>query len=165
MKATKEELLLKAKKRAREAFVVFEHREGSKLVDIKEIPSIIGSLGYNPTPVLLQEMQQQLLGQLPDDHSYIPLESFEDVAAKFIVEHEEAVVRDNYHTLLRAFRAFDPDRQGYIETDRFKEIICSKGDSFSQEECNSMIAFAADDLGRICYEEYAFKLATDGRSI
>jgi len=54
------EVVEATKKRVRDAVVLFEHKEGSKSVDIKEIPSLVRYLGVNPTGVQLTLITDQL---------------------------------------------------------------------------------------------------------
>jgi hypothetical protein len=54
------EVVEATKKRVRDAVTLFEHKEGSKTVDIKEIPSLVRYLGVNPTGVQLTHCLDQL---------------------------------------------------------------------------------------------------------
>lgn len=54
------EVVEATKKRVREAVTLFEHKEGSKSVDIKEIPTLVRYLGVNPTGVQLTQLTDQL---------------------------------------------------------------------------------------------------------
>ena len=47
--AKKAQALEALKKQICEKVILFEHKEGSKLVDLKEIPTLVRSLGYNPS--------------------------------------------------------------------------------------------------------------------
>ncbi|WIA41851.1 hypothetical protein OEZ86_009177 [Tetradesmus obliquus] len=127
---TKAEQLAESKKRVREAFIIFEHKEGSKLVDAKELPTIC-----------------------------------EGLIAAWLLESKDALQRDDYHTLLRAFKALDPDNTGYIEADTLEQLLGSCEDALSPEELNNMLSVSADDQGRVLYQEFALRLATDGRPI
>mmetsp|Transcript_28915 Transcript_28915/g.53124 ORF Transcript_28915/g.53124 Transcript_28915/m.53124 type:complete len:166 (-) Transcript_28915:183-680(-) len=159
---TKEE---KIRRRARESFILFEHKEGSRLVDIKDVPAAVRACGVNPTTVQMNMIIDQLAALNAENEmsSLIGLENFEMVVSNILLQHEAALFRDDYHSLLRAFRAFDPEGKGYIEVDQIKLIITTKGEPMTDDEVNKMVNFAADDQGRIYYEDYAQKLTTDGR--
>mmetsp|Transcript_7787 Transcript_7787/g.22162 ORF Transcript_7787/g.22162 Transcript_7787/m.22162 type:complete len:170 (-) Transcript_7787:68-577(-) len=153
-----------AKKRARDAFLVFEHREGSRLVDAKELPTVIRSLGINPSnaqcDAILNDMKNE------DGSALISIERFENVMAHALVEKQAEFHRDDYHRLVRAFRAFDTDQKGWINADLLKNLLLSRGDQFSADEVNHFLSVAVDeDTGKIYYEDYAMALATDGRDI
>lgn len=154
------------KKRVREAVVLFEHKEGSKLVDLKDIGTLVRSLGVNPTVAQVSVLTEQLSTLSGDsDTTLIPMEHIETIVSNFLVQQEAALFRDDYHTLIRAFRAFDAEGKGYIVADQLKLALTSKGEAMSEDEVNRLLAYAADDNGRIFYEDYAQRLANDGRSI
>eukprot|EP00877_Chromochloris_zofingiensis_P007978 jgi/Chrzof1/3433/Cz12g25080.t1 len=162
---SKEDQINEAKKRVREAFIVFEHREGSKLVDAREIPTIVCSLGVNPTTAQLQALQERITQASPDETNMVALEHCEGIIATFLIENKDALARDDYHTLMRAFRACDEESKGFVDYEQFKTLLTSGADALSMEEANLMVSFAADDMGRIYYEDYAYQLATDGRTV
>ena len=73
------------------------------------------------------------------------------VVTGFMLQQEASVMRDDLFTLIRAFRAFDPDGKGYIDADQLKMIMTSRGENFTEDEANSMLLYAADENGRIYY--------------
>lgn len=196
---TKAEQLAESKKRVREAFIIFEHKEGSKLVDAKELATIVRSLGINPTTAQVQALQQRIAaalapppatppaaaaaaadGPAPEaappatppaavaaasPPAFLALEQCEGLIAAWLLESKDALQRDDYHTLLRAFKALDPDNTGYIEADTLEQLLGSCEDALSPEELNNMLSVSADDQGRVLYQEFALRLATDGRPI
>eukprot|EP00951_Prasinocladus_malaysianus_P030290 scaffold284460_cov50-Prasinocladus_malaysianus.AAC.1 len=154
-----------AKKRARDAFLIFEHREGSRLVDGKEIATVIRSLGINPTGPQCDQLLEEVRNE--DGSPLITLDRFESVMAQALVEKSKTEFqRDDYHRLMRAFRAFDPEKRGWINADYLKNLMLTRGEQFTPDEVNHMLSVAVDeDTGRIYYEDYAMLLATDGRDI
>ena len=78
---------------------------------------------------------------------------------------EALLVRDDYHTLIRAFRAFDPEGKGYCYAEQMKNALQSKGEPLTDDELNRMLGFAADENGKLFYEDYCQKLSVDGRTI
>ena len=153
-----------ARKRAREAFLVFEHREGSRLVDSKELPTVIRSLGINPSNVQCDAILSDVKNE--DGSALISVERFENIMAQALVEKKTEFQRDDYHRLIRAFRAFDTDQKGWINADLMKNLMLSRGDQFTADEVNHLLSVAVDeDTGKIYYEDYAMLLATDGRDI
>lgn len=49
------------RKHVRQAFILFEHKEGSRLVDIKDIPTALRACGVNPTQVQVRQACSSLL--------------------------------------------------------------------------------------------------------
>ncbi|GAX72987.1 hypothetical protein CEUSTIGMA_g439.t1 [Chlamydomonas eustigma] len=153
------------RKRVREAVILFEHKEGSRQVDIKEIPTLVRSLGINPTVSQTNLVLDQIASMSTSDSTLIPLENIEIIVANFLVQQEAALFRDDYHILIRAFRAFDSEGKGYIHAEQIRAALQSKGEPLTDDELNRMVGFAADENGRIYYEDYSQKLTDDGRSM
>ena len=215
------------KKQIRETAILLENKEGSRLVDLKEIPPLIRNLGFNPTVAQANMIIDQLASGT--DSTLIPMETVEDVISAFLStqvreseargmrlfrssrsllqscmghEHgrgsldvmvmhwtvdnscqrtcrfscqnlercpsaaqEELLVRDDYHTLIRAFRAFDPEGKGYCLAEQLKTVLQARGEPMTDDELNRMIGFAADEDGKLYYEDYCHRLAPDGRTI
>lgn len=143
--------------RVRESFVLFEHKEGSRLVDFKDVPTAIRSCGINPTSVQLNYILDQLaaLNVDSDATGLVNMENFEIVVSNFLIQQEASLLRDDYHTLLRAFRAFDPDGRGFIEAETLRTLLGARGEAMTDDELNKMMLVAGDDQGRVWYEDYA----------
>lgn len=87
------------------------------------------------------------------------------VAANFLVEHQESLIRDDYHKILRAFRAIDKDGKGYVELDVMKQMLQTRGEAFSSEELTLCQAGLESVGGKVYYEDYAHRLATSGKQL
>lgn len=87
------------------------------------------------------------------------------VIPSLLVTNIEQLMRDDFHRILSALVALDPERNGYIPADTMKRAMCDHGDSMSEEEINIMMAACCDDDGKIYYEDYAYLLAGDGQNI
>ncbi|GIL86092.1 hypothetical protein Vretimale_13887 [Volvox reticuliferus] len=157
----------KIRGRVRESFILFEHKEGSRLVDFKDVPTAIRSCGVNPTSVQLNLILDQLaaLNAESEATGLVNMENFEIVVSNFLIQQEASLLRDDYHTLLRAFRAFDPEGRGFIEAETLRTLLSGRGEPMTEEELNRMMVVAGDEQGRVWYEDYAQRLANDGRTI
>jgi Ca2+-binding EF-hand superfamily protein len=147
-------------KRITTAFRLFDSTK-SDVVDVREIGTVIRSLGFNPTELQVKEM----IDKLEDDANpgFISLAAF--LPAMVASIEDEAFPRDSFETIAQAFQVFDPDGKGFIEMDDLKEAMTGQGERFSEEEIESMIRACADvTTGRIHYEEYARSLAENGPS-
>ena len=49
MPSASEDRAERLRRHVRQAFILFEHKEGSRLVDIKDIPTALRACGVNPT--------------------------------------------------------------------------------------------------------------------
>src|SRR5689334_17335330 len=120
---SKADQLADAKKRVRDAFISFETKENSRLANIKDVPTIARSLGVNPTTSQIQALLDQVAAALPTEQtSTVALEQCEGLIATWLVESKDSLVRDDYHTLMRAFKALDPDNRGWIDAEQLKAV-------------------------------------------
>jgi Ca2+-binding EF-hand superfamily protein len=140
------------RKHVREAVILFEHKEGSRQVDIKEIPTLVRSLGVNPTVMQTNLILDQIASMSTSDSTLIPLENIEIIVANFLIQQDAALFRDDYHILIRAFRAFDPEGKGYVLAEQIRAALQSKGEPLTDDELSRMVGFAADENGRIYCE-------------
>ena len=79
-----------------------------------------------------------------------------------MVSQEDALIRDDYHMIIRAFKAFDTEGKGYVMAETMKNALM-RGDALTDDELLKMFGSAADESGKIYYEDYAARLANDGR--
>ena len=57
--------------------------------------------------------------------------------------------------LLQAFRVFDEDGKGFIEANKLREALITKGTPFREKEIDAFMSVAKDvDTGNIYYEDY-----------
>ena len=73
-----------------------------------------------------------------ESSSYVAFERFETVMIRALTDQREKFVRDNEETILRAFRALDPNHQGFVEGDNLKKLLMSQGDAFDASEAMMM---------------------------
>lgn len=130
----------------------------------REIPTIMRSLGLNPTPEQCESVVHEM--KAGSETSLIAIDQFEPVMIKILTERQKEYMRDSFHTILRAFRTFDPEDKGYFEPADLREIMSQDPNAFTEQEIDEMVAAAIDEAsGKIFYEEYAYKLSMDGRSL
>ena len=65
------------------------------------------------------------------------------VVSAFALSNKNDLIRDDYHKLMRAFRALDPEKKGYIDAELFGGLMSSRGESFSTQETNTMLRYVA----------------------
>ena len=61
----------------------------------------------------------------------------------YALDMKNELIRDDYHKLLRAFRAFDPEGKNFLEAETLKGIVMSpmtRGEAFSSQEAGNMLA-------------------------
>ncbi|KAM6280104.1 dynein regulatory complex protein 8 [Porphyrio hochstetteri] len=141
-----------------EAFEVFDH-DCSKTVDIREIGSIVRSLGCFPTEAELHE----LLAQVEEEEEptgYIHLEKFLPVMTKVLLNRSYWPIPED--VLLHAFEALDENKCGYITKEELIKYMSEEGEPFTQEEMEDMLSSALDpETNTVCYRDYISRLIID----
>ena len=115
------------------------------------------------------------------------------VVSAFALTNKNDLIRDDYHKLMRAFKALDPEKKGFISAELFSNLLSSRGEAFSTAETGAMLRYVVNSMniwwtayvepdtvlnarcycscaseaatGKVYYEDYAYKLATNGRKV
>merc|ERR1719201_88152 len=143
------------KKWIKDAFKVFDE-ENNDIADVREVGTIMRSLGVNPTEKELHGM----LAQMEEDEptGFVKYEKFEPVVVKAMEDNE--IPTDSQEDIIRAFRALDTDGKGYLTTEELRDLLTKNEEHFSVDEIGEMLAFAVDpETGNCNYTEYAEKVA------
>eukprot|EP00760_Papus_ankaliazontas_P025939 PhM_4_TR2935/c0_g1_i1/m.89727 len=144
------------------SFQLFE-REGTGMCDVREVGTIVRSLGLNPTEEQLSRMIEQM--EDPESTGFVRMERFVVVMKPVLLNLDfqgTLMVRDSEDLILQAFRALDKDGRGYVDSEYLKEVMTTMGEKFSSDEILEMLNAAADpETGNIKFEDYAPILALD----
>jgi len=69
---------------------------------------------------------------------------------------------DSEDTLLQAFKVLDPNGLGYIDGQRMRDLLITKGAAFREKELDQFMQVAKDlETGNVYYEDYIALLSTD----
>ena len=63
------------------------------------------------------------------------------VVSAFALSNKTELIRDDYHKLMRAFRALDPEKNGYIDAQIFGTLLSSRGEAFNSAETSTMLRY------------------------
>ncbi|XP_068532470.1 dynein regulatory complex protein 8 [Anas acuta] len=141
-----------------EAFEVFDH-ECNKTVDVREIGSIVRSLGCFPTEAELQE----LLAKVEEEEEptgYIHLEKFLPVMTKVLLDRSYRPIPED--VLLHAFEALDENKCGYLTKDELVKHMTEEGEPFTEEEIEEMLSSALDpETNTVHYRDYISMMIVD----
>ncbi|PZC82861.1 dynein regulatory complex protein 8 isoform X1 [Helicoverpa armigera] len=141
-------------KKIMEAFEVFDH-SAKQVVDVREIGTILRSLGCCPTEAEVQEVI--LATENKEATGNVPLANFLPYLCKAMVEHR--FYPASAEMLLAAFRYFDEEGRGYLTKERFTQLMLEEGEPFTQEEFDEMMQTALDPVtDTITYEYYINQL-------
>ncbi|XP_069879234.1 dynein regulatory complex protein 8 isoform X1 [Dipodomys merriami] len=144
-------------KKIKEAFEVFDH-ELNNTVDVREIGTIIRSLGCCPSEGELQDLIAEVEEEEPT--GYIRFEKFLPVMTKVLLERRYRPVPEDI--LLRAFEALDTAKRGFLTREELIKHMTEEGEPFSQEEMEEMLSAAIDpDSNSMNYKDYITMMVID----
>ncbi|XP_069030027.1 dynein regulatory complex protein 8 [Embiotoca jacksoni] len=143
-------------KKIKAAFEAFDS-DCNHTVDVREIGTIIYSLGCFPTQAdlhdLIAEVEQ-------DDSAYIHLDRFLPAMTKVLLENRFPPIPEDL--LLQAFKVLDNTNKGYLEPEELTKYMTEEGDPFSQEEIDEMLTALADhEKNFIYYKDLISQLTID----
>ncbi|XP_076359606.1 dynein regulatory complex protein 8-like isoform X1 [Tachypleus tridentatus] len=139
------------------AFEIFD-QDGTRIVDIREIGTIMRSLGC----CLSEADLQDILVELEDEDSpgYVNLDTFLPMMMKFLLDQRFHPASSN--KLLQAFQMFDVDKKGYLTQAELTHLLTQEGECFTQDEMEEMLSAAVDpQSGHINYKEYISHLVSE----
>ena len=181
-----EEDLSSLKLRVKDAFslVELQTKETRGKCDEREVPMLCRTLGLNPTQEQLVAIVEELRGvtsvgaddtgadtKTSNTTGYVPYQRFEDVMLDLLTVRKLEFQRDNEQTIIRAFKSFDPNGDGFIDAAHLKNLLATQGNVFDETEVEAFLEAAVEptgddtekEIGKIYYEEFANLLANDGR--
>ncbi|XP_032770729.1 dynein regulatory complex protein 8 isoform X1 [Rattus rattus] len=152
-----EAIVAELNKKIKEAFEVFDH-ESNNTVDVREIGTIIRSLGCSPTEGELHDFIAEVEEEEPT--GYIRLEKFIPVMTRVLLEKRYRPIAED--VLLRAFEVLDPTKRGFLTKDELVKYMTEEGEPFSQEEMEEMLSAAIDpESNTINYRDYITVMVID----
>ncbi|XP_032830996.1 dynein regulatory complex protein 8 isoform X2 [Petromyzon marinus] len=144
-------------KRVTEAFDVFDH-EGNKTVDVREIGTIIRSLGCCPTEGEIHDVLAEIEEEEPT--GYIRLEKFLPMITKVLMERRYRSIPED--AILRAFQVLDSEAKGYLDPEELTRYMTEEGEPFTQEEMEEMLSAAVDpDKNLVFYKDHVSMMAVE----
>ncbi|XP_054550928.1 dynein regulatory complex protein 8 isoform X3 [Talpa occidentalis] len=150
-------LIAEYNKKIKEAFEVFDH-ESNNTVDVREIGTIIRSLGCCPSERELHDLIAEVEEEEPT--GYIRYEKFLPVMTQVLMEKRYRPIPED--VLLRAFEVLDPDKLGFIPKEELIKFMTEEGEPFSQEEMEEMLSAAiGPESTSIHYKEYIAMMVID----
>ncbi|KAK2527031.1 Efcab2 [Columba livia] len=138
-----------------EAFEVFD-QGGDKTVSIRDIGSIVRSLGCFPTEAELHELLANPVSRNSDIKHHKTLQSSHSL-------HDTQSYRPiPEDVLLHAFEALDENKCGYITKEELVKYMTGEGEPFTEEEMEDMLSTALDpETNTLHYRDYILKLIVE----
>uniref|UniRef100_G1NFX6 EF-hand calcium binding domain 2 n=1 Tax=Meleagris gallopavo TaxID=9103 RepID=G1NFX6_MELGA len=153
----KDGVIAEIEKKITEAFEVFD-RDGNENVDVREIGSIVRSLGCFPTEAELHELLAKVEEEEPT--GYVHLEKFLPVMTKILLDRSYRPIPED--VLLHAFEALDEKKSGYITKEELVKHMTEEGEPFTEEEMEEMLSSALDpETNAVHYRDYISMMIVD----
>jgi calmodulin len=129
----------------KEAFLIFD-KDGDGSISIKELATVMRSLGQSPTE---QELQNMIDEVDEDGIGTIDFKEFLGLMAKKMED------KDSENDLVDAFKGFDIDGNCFISALELKYVLANTGEKLSEEEIEEIIRETdTDGDGFIDYREF-----------
>ncbi|XP_021247712.1 EF-hand calcium-binding domain-containing protein 2 isoform X3 [Numida meleagris] len=155
--SSEDAVVAEIEKKIAEAFEVFDH-EGNETVDVREIGSIVRSLGCFPTEAELHELLAKVEEEEPT--GYVHLEKFRPVMTKVLLARSYRPIPED--VLLHAFEALDENKSGYITKEELVKYMTEEGEPFTEEEMEEMLSSALDpETNAVRYRDYISMMIVD----
>ncbi|XP_071490588.1 dynein regulatory complex protein 8-like [Diadema antillarum] len=150
-------LLADIQKKITDAFDIFDH-ESNKTVDVREIGTIIRSLGCCPSEGELHDLLAEMEEEEPT--GYIRFDRFKPIMTTVLMERKFKPAPEDQ--LIKAFEVLDVEKKGHLTVDEMNKLMSEEGEPFTQEELEEMLSAAVDpEKGYILYKDYASVMAID----
>ncbi|XP_064622499.1 dynein regulatory complex protein 8-like [Lineus longissimus] len=156
-KESAESLLNELQTKITQAFDIFDH-ESNKTVDVREVGTIVRSLGCCPSEAELHDMLADIEEEEPT--GYIRFEKFLPTMTHVLMERRYKASPEDI--LLKAFQVLDTEQNGYLTQEELTKYMTEEGEPFTQEEMEEMLSAAVDpEKGTILYRDYVSLMAVE----
>ena len=129
----------------KKVFALFDE-DGDGKITIKELGTMMRSLGQNPTEAELRDLINEVDA---DGNGTIDFPEFLNLMARKMQD------TDSEEELKEAFKVFDKDGNGFISAAELRHVMTNLGEKLTDEEVDEMIREAdVDGDGQVNYDEF-----------
>lgn len=140
----------------RDVFYMFD-RDNNGYITTKELNTIMKTLGFNPTE---EDLQQMIFTVDYDGDGRLNLEEYIQLM------EQQKKPEDTEDDIVQAFRVFDSDNKGYIESAELRELLENMDWKVSANELKDLITNAnLHQDRRIGMEEFAWLVEPEGMPV
>ncbi|KAI9334923.1 hypothetical protein BDR26DRAFT_547616 [Obelidium mucronatum] len=145
-------------RRIKSAFDTFDQANNGTC-DVREIGTVIRSLGVNPSEEQLRTWVKEMEEEEPT--GYIQYDKFFKLCSTQVFS-SNAAIRNDEEEIYRAFVSLDAEKKGYLLPEDLKRFMMTEGEPFSMEEVEEMLAACTDPSdNRVYYEDFVSLLASN----
>lgn len=150
-----EELTKEQVQMLRKAFDMFD-REKRGCIHTNMVSTILRTLGQSFEEKELQALIKEIDA---DGSGEVEFDEFLTLTAKFLVEEDTEAMQEE---LREAFRMYDKESNGYIQTSALREILRALDDKLTNDELDEMIAeIDTDGSGTVDFDEFMEMMTGD----
>lgn len=129
----------------KDAFALFD-QDGDGLITSKEVVTVMRSLGKNPT----ESEVRSIVGEIEAHKGKVDFPRFLSVMAR------RTKNSDTEEEIRAAFRVFDRNGDGYVNTAELRHVLTVVGEKLTDEEVKLLIKeMDRKGDGKVNYEEFA----------
>lgn len=144
--------LVEMQKLVKDAFSIFDH-ENNDTVDMREVGTIIRSLGCFPTEGELNDMIAEVEEDEPT--GYVRYERFEPMMTRVLMD-KSRYRPEPEDRIIKAFEVLDKELAGYLTPEDLQKYMTTEGEAFTTEEMDEMLSAAIDqDKQVVYYKDFA----------
>lgn len=133
-----------------DTFDIFD-TEKNGTIDVREVGTVLRSLGVYPTEAQLHSMLLEI--QQDEPSMYASKASFMAVVCRVISTNE--ITGPAPDELARAFAVLDPNNTGFLETEQLRVYLTTSGERLNADEMENFSAFATDtETGLVDWRSY-----------
>ncbi|XP_058046603.1 calmodulin, striated muscle-like [Ahaetulla prasina] len=129
----------------KDAFALFD-QDGDGLITSKEVVTVMRSLGKNPT----ESEVRSIIGEIEAHKSKVDFPKFLSMMAR------RTRNSDTEEEIRAAFRVFDHNGDGYVNTAELRHVLTVVGEKLTAEEVKLLFKeMDKNGDGKVNYEEFA----------
>nr|XP_054759789.1 dynein regulatory complex protein 8-like [Lytechinus pictus] len=123
-KESAESLLADIQKKITDAFDIFDH-ESNKTVDVREIGTIIRSLGCCPSEGELHDLLSEMEEEEPT--GYIKYDRYKPIMREVLMERKFKPSPEDQ--LVKAFEVLDVEKKGHLTVEEVTKLMSEEGNT------------------------------------
>jgi len=141
-------VIVALEKKVLDAFLIFDN-EGNKSVDLREIPTVLRSLGCCPTEAEVAK----IVAELQNATGYVQFDDFLPIMMDILQQNKYKA--SNEDRLMKAFQLLDTENKSFLTQEQLQKILTEEGEPFTSEEMEEVLSVAVNtEDNNVSYKSY-----------